>query len=840
MINKWVSKRRRILVVLVIAIIVMGFVGVLMNIRLKSLLRTYMERQVTEQARTLADLSSEQFELEIHNLENIARNIMEDENEAESILNLVADDNENISMGILRLDGTTLVGYSLSFSDFNGIQKSFRGHSAVSYKKGLGALFTTPIYDGENVKYVLYKLYGDSVLGDKFGVSCYNGQGLASIMDQNEQMVIPFSNPQFSAEEFINSSAVQTAMPELWEKMNIDTAASVYYEDKDGGHFLFVSEISQLGLYLTGMVPVDVVAAGITTISALILWVFGLLIVMFAVGMVYLLSAEEKVRESDALREAKNMAEQANHAKSDFLANMSHEIRTPINAIMGMNEMVLRESKDEAILEYASNIQSASRTLLSLINDILDFSKIEAGRMEIIPVPYKTAGFLNDVVNMIEIKAKQKQLDFLVEIDPALPSVLEGDEVRNRQIIINILNNAVKYTKEGMVKFLVKGIRTDNDFLLMMQVKDSGIGIKEEDLNKLFDSFQRLDLEQNRNIEGTGLGLAITHNLVEQMHGRMEVSSEYGKGSVFTIYLTQEIIDSSPMGDFRQKSEESAKQTADSSQSFTASDAKVLVVDDNKMNLMVVKALLKNTGIQITTCMSGAECLELTREEYFDVILLDHMMPEMDGVETLSRLKQSENPCKNVPAIALTANAIVGAREEYLKAGFADYLSKPIEGSQLEIMLLKYIPQDKIHYEHPENESNRKQPTANEPTAQSYINKALGLQYCSGSKEFYAEVLALYCSSCEDEIAKMQNALKAEDWKKYTVYVHGLKSTSMNIGAEQLSTAAKELEFAGKSITESDNGREGKTYIREHHEAVMELYRATVLEGEIILKENIR
>lgn len=840
MINKWVSKRRRILVVLVIAIIVMGFVGVLMNIRLKSLLRTYMERQVTEQARTLADLSSEQFELEIHNLENIARNIMEDENEAESILNMVADDNENISMGILRLDGTTLVGYSLSFSDFNGIQKSFRGHSAVSYKKGLGALFTTPIYDGENVKYVLYKLYGDSVLGDKFGVSCYNGQGLASIMDQNEQMVIPFSDPQFSAKEFINSSAVQTALPILWEKMNIDTAASVYYEDKDGGHFLFVSEISQLGLYLTGMVPVDVVAAGITTISALILWVFGLLIVMFAVGMVYLLSAEEKVRESDALREAKNMAEQANHAKSDFLANMSHEIRTPINAIMGMNEMVLRESKDEAILEYASNIQSASRTLLSLINDILDFSKIEAGRMEIIPAPYKTAGFLNDVVNMIEIKAKQKQLDFLVEIDQALPSVLEGDEVRNRQIIINILNNAVKYTKEGMVKFLVKGIRTDNDFLLMMQVKDSGIGIKEEDLNKLFDSFQRLDLEQNRNIEGTGLGLAITHNLVEQMHGRMEVSSEYGKGSVFTIYLTQEIIDSSPMGDFRQKSEESAKQAADSSQSFTAPDAKVLVVDDNKMNLMVVKALLKNTGIQITTCMSGAECLELTREEYFDVILLDHMMPEMDGVETLSRLKQSENPCKNVPAIALTANAIVGAREEYLKAGFADYLSKPIEGSQLEIMLLKYIPQDKIHYEHPENESNRKQPTANEPTAQSYINKALGLQYCSGSKEFYAEVLALYCSSCEDEIAKMQNALKAEDWKKYTVYVHGLKSTSMNIGAEQLSTAAKELEFAGKSITESDNDREGKTYIREHHEAVMELYRATVLEGEIILKENIR
>ena len=837
MINEWINKRRRIIVVLIFAIIIMTIVGVLMNFRLKKLLQSYMEKQVTEQARILAELSAEQFELEIRNLENIARNMTVDTESATTILDLIVDDNENMTMGILRLDGSALAGYSLNFTDFPGIQKAFRGHSAVCYKNGRGILFTTPIFDGENVKYVLYKLYDDSILLSKFGVSCYRGRGAAAIMDQSGQTVIPFPDIQPSAEELLDSEAVQSALSELWEKMNIDTAASVYYEDHDDGHFLFVSEVSQLGLYLTGTVPRAAIAEGITTISALILWVFGLLIVMFAVGMVYLLSAEEKVRESDELREAKNIAEQANHAKSDFLANMSHEIRTPINAIMGMNEMVLRESKDEAILEYASNIQSASRTLLSLINDILDFSKIEAGKMEIIPAPYKTAGFFNDVINMIEIKAKQKQLDFQVEIDPALPAVLCGDEVRNRQIIINILNNAVKYTRQGMVKLCVKGITTDQTFLLMMQVSDTGIGIKKEDLDKLFDGFQRLDLKQNRNIEGTGLGLAITHNLVEQMHGRLEVSSEYGKGSVFTVYLTQEIIDSSPVGDFRHKSEAEGKQEKKSGQSFVAPEAKVLVVDDNNMNLKVVNALLKKTKIQVTTCLSGSECLALTAKEYFDVILLDHMMPDLDGIETLSRLKQSDNPCKAVPVIALTANAIVGAKEKYIKAGFSDYLSKPVEGAKLEKMLLKYIPQDKVSLSQVETHNDTEKLQTESQNTQSYINQKLGLQYCTDSIALYKEVLVAYCENCEDEISKMEAALDKEDWKKYTVFVHGLKSASLNIGGEELSKAAKALEFAGKAITESGNGEEGKAYIREHHNAVMDLYRTTVQEGTHILKE---
>lgn len=834
--NKWINGKRRIIIVLVIVTVIMLGVGGLMSVRLKSLMQNYTEKQVAEQARTLASLSAEQFELEIHNLENIAKCVKSNPKEIDNYLDMSIGDEENVTMGVLRLDGTAYLGETLNFSDFPGIQKSFRGHSSVCYKKGQGVLFTSPVYDEENVEFVLYKLYDESVLLSKFGISCYNEQGNIAIVDKSGQVIIPFYDSQIDTNEFMRLDAVQRAMSVISEKMNIDTAAAVYYKNDNKGHFLFESEVAQLGLYLTGSVPEAVVANEMSTINALVLWVFGLLILMFVVGMMYLLSAEEKVRESDELREAKNQAEQANHAKSDFLANMSHEIRTPINAIMGMNEMVLRESKDESIREYAANIESASKTLLSLINDILDFSKIEAGKMEIVTAPYDTAIFFNDVVNMIDVKAKQKQLDFQVDIDSTLPSVLHGDEVRNRQIIVNILNNAVKYTKQGIVKLTVEGIREGGVVTLKMQVKDSGIGIKKEDMDKLFGGFQRLDLEQNRSIEGTGLGLAITNNLVESMKGRIEVESEYGKGSVFTVFLTQEIIDDTPMGDFKEKFEAVAKQEKGYKESFVAPDAKVLIVDDNDMNLAVAKALLKKTDIQITTCMSGMECLELIQKEYFDVILLDHMMPGMDGIQTLEKIKQTENMCKSVPVIALTANAIVGAKEQYIKAGFSDYLSKPIQGAELEKMLLEYLPQDKVGMTQKEETDKAESKTEDNSTA-SYINKKVGLQYCMDSMDFYKEMLELYCDGYEERVATLTEALDKEDWEIYTVSVHSLKSTSLNIGGEKVSKAAKELEEAGKKLRASEEVEDSKKFILEHHNTAMKLYQATVEEARTILGE---
>ena len=856
MVKKWINGKRRIVIVLMLVTLIMIGVGVLMSIRLRSLLQAYTEKQVAEQARTLALLSEEQFELEIHNLESIAKSFKTNTEEIEAFLHISAGDDENVSMGALCLDGTAYIGNPLNFADFPGIQKAFRGHSAVCYKSGQGLLFTAPVYDEENVEYVLYKLYDEKVLLNKFGITCYKVDGNVAVLDQSGQIIIPFSDTNISTDEFFNIQAVKSAMSELSEKMNVDTAAAVYYKDAGDGHFLFISELKQLGLYVTGTVPGATAAEGLTTISALVLWVFGLLILMFAIGMVYLLSAEEKVKESDELRAAKNLAEQANHAKSDFLANMSHEIRTPINAIMGMNEMVLRESKDENIREYAINIESASKTLLSLINDILDFSKIEAGKMEIIPADYDSAIFFNDVVNMTSVKAKQKQLDFQVEIDPDIPSVLHGDEVRNRQIIVNILNNAVKYTKEGTVKFVVEGIRDNDEFTLKMQVADSGIGIRKEDMSKLFGDFQRLDLEQNRSIEGTGLGLAITRSLLERMNGRIEVSSEYGKGSVFTVYLSQVVIDEKPIGDFRQKFETLAKQEKEYHESFAAPEAKALVVDDNEMNLVVVKALLKKTGIRITTCMSGMECLELVDKERFDVILLDHMMPEMDGIETLNRIKNSENQCKEVPVIALTANAIVGAKEEYLKAGFSDYLSKPIDGIELEKMLLKFLPPNKVVTNGADNNIENSDAnndvtevakdiaqesstdTANEMPQEDepLINMKVGLRYCMDSMDFYKEMLELYCEGFDERVTNITEALNAQDWNNYTVFVHGLKSTSLNIGGEQTSNLAKELEAAGKVLKEGDN-EESRSFILKNHDKLMKLYAATIKAAQAIIKE---
>ncbi len=834
---KKLKEKKRIIAFLSAVIVILIGVGLLMNLRLRSLIKGYVEQQVTEQARTLAMLSAEQFELEIYELENMAAKIPADVKEDDAVLDIVLNDSESITMGLLCLNGTALRGSTLNFADFPGIQDAFHGNSSVCYKEGQGLLFTTPVYDEENVIYTLYKLYDESGLLEKFGVSCYKGKGQVAILDQKGRIVVPFSDAAAETENYLQKENVAASMQELYKQMNVDTAAAICYNDTDGMNCLFISEVKQLGIYLVGTVPDDVLMEGVSNITTLIMWVFGLLILLFVIGMIYLLSAEEKVRESNELREAKNLAEQANRAKSDFLANMSHEIRTPINAIMGMNEMVLRESKDQTIRDYAVNIQSASKTLLSLINDILDFSKIEAGKMEIIPVTYDTALFLNDVINMIDIKAKQKQLDFRVDIDSSIPSMLYGDEVRNRQIIVNLLNNAVKYTKQGYVKLSVSAIREAEGLTLRMQVSDSGIGIKEEDLNKLFEGFQRLDLEQNRNIEGTGLGLAITHKLVEQMNGRMDVSSIYGQGSVFTVYLPQEIRDDRPVGDFRQHLEAVAKKQAEYKESFVAPDAKVLVVDDNEMNLAVVKALLKKTKVQVTTCTGGKECLEIAAKESFDIILLDHMMPEMDGIETLHRLKEGENKCSSVPVIALTANAIVGAKAEYIKAGFADYLSKPIEGDSLEKMLRRYITESKLSSGTSEKPASPPEAAAEKKEAGSCINRKTGMRYCADDEDMYREMLEVFAESYDETLANITESLASEDWKNYTIYVHGLKSSALTIGAESLSAAAKELEFAGKDIKAGNNTEEKIAFIKEHNDKVLDSLKAVVLEARQMLNE---
>ncbi|MCR5684328.1 MAG: response regulator [Lachnospiraceae bacterium] len=409
---------------------------------------------------------------------------------------------------------------------------------------------------------------------------------------------------------------------------------------------------------------------------------------------------DQEKRERDRLIDMSERAIAASEAKSSFLSNMSHEIRTPINAVLGMNEMILRESEDQTILSYAENVKSAGNTLLGLVNDILDFSKIEAGKIEIIPVDYDVCGLVHDLTNIISIRTDAKGLEFKLDIDGSLPKTLHGDEIRIKQVITNILTNAAKYTEKGSVTFKLSCKTTDrfnNKAVIRVSVTDTGIGIKPEDMQKLFAKFERIEEKRNRNIEGTGLGMSITKSFLDMMGSELEVESTYGKGSTFFFDLEQGVVSWEPIGDYEQSYKQRQKTKEKYKESLHAPEANILVVDDNMLNLTVFSLLIKNTEINTDTAESGDECLRKAAEKAYDLIFLDHMMPGKNGTETLHELRaQASGPNLNTPVICLTADAISGAREQYISAGFTDYLTKPIYPEQLEEMLIKMLPKEKV------------------------------------------------------------------------------------------------------------------------------------------------
>ncbi len=547
------------------------------------------------------------------------------------------------------------------------------------------------------------------------------------------------------------------------------------------------------------------------------------------------------------LQEAKAAADRASSAKSDFLANMSHEIRTPINAVLGMNEMILRESAQardpdeklsreeqtkafENIGIYAGDVKSAGNNLLAIINNILDFSKIEANRMKIVEDTYQLSSILNDVSNLVYFRARGKNLEFTVEVDEAVPDRLYGDEVRVRQVIANLLSNAVKYTKEGSIRLTVgrKGWskpKAGQIIALVFSVQDTGIGIREEDISRLFTKFERVDLKKNSTVEGTGLGLAITQALVKMMDGNIEVESEYGKGSTFTVTIPQKVISAEPVGNFRERFEKSMLEASRYRESFRAPDSRILVVDDTRMNLTVVIGLLKETGIKIDTATSGEEALSLTEEKPFDLILMDQRMPKMDGTETMRRIRmQSDGANLQTPIICLTADAIIGAKERYLEAGFTDYLTKPVDGHALEAMLMKYLPADKIIPADAVHENTRAK-NRDENTASAFdvlrsagVRPETGLGYCQNEENLYRSVLLEYAQSAGRKMQDLQRCCDHSDWDEYGILVHALKSTSKMIGAADLSATAADLESAARE-------RNGKR-IRREHPGMMQAYGA--------------
>lgn len=531
---------------------------------------------------------------------------------------------------------------------------------------------------------------------------------------------------------------------------------------------------------------------------------------------------------------AKAEAEKANLAKSNFLSNMSHEIRTPLNAVLGMNEMIMRECYDSQILSYAKSIKDSGKMLLSLINDILDFSKIESGKMDLIPVEYNLGNMLRDLYHMTVFRAQDKSLEVSFEMeDKNTPAKLLGDEVRIKQIVTNILTNAVKYTQSGGVYLTVSYKQEDvesDSIILVVRVKDTGIGIKEEDIHKLFKEFERIEEKRNRNIEGTGLGMSITLALLHLMNGNIRVNSEYGKGSEFIVEIPQQVVGDSKLIDWRPDSEESDYEAVAKRDKIIAPDAKILVVDDNPMNRMVIKNLLKRTEIAVDTAENGFQCLDMVKAEKYDMIFMDHMMPDLDGIETLNRMKQcGENKNVNTPVIMLTANAIAGVREQYLNTGFCDYLSKPIESDKLEQIICLYIDDDKIKKVTLEETKDKKPKLSVNVAFEKALSRKLdyynknygidmnvGLEYQNNDFDFYLDVICNYERIASERRNDLISFAQKEDCANYAILAHAIKGDVRMMGAVEFGEMAYQQEMAGKE--------DKIDFIKEHLEEFLDKF----------------
>lgn len=515
----------------------------------------------------------------------------------------------------------------------------------------------------------------------------------------------------------------------------------------------------------------------------------------------------------EQLKEEKELADGANRAKSTFLASMSHEIRTPIHAVMGMSEMILRESKEEETLSYAGDIHSAAGSLLSIVNDILDFSKIESGRMEILPVSYQLSSLIHDIYLLIADRAEKKGLMLQIHVDEALPSTLYGDDIRLKQIVINLLTNAVKYAESGSVTLNITGTVQNETCELLVQVKDTGIGIREEDIRKLFQVFERIEEKRNRTIEGTGLGINITQQLLTLMGSTLQVESVYGEGSCFSFRLKQKVIQREPIGNLEERLQNEKRQEVHRA-GFRAPDVHVLVTDDIEMNRRVFRGLLKQTEIRVAEAASGRESLTKAREEKYDLIFMDNMMPDMDGIETMQRLKADvRGKNTKTPIIMLTANAIAGAKEEYERAGFDGYLSKPIDPKKLEAMICRFLSEDRI-LGFGEDEAVKAEPTGRLLPELNGIRWEYARLYIPDDEMLwellkgFRQTLAERIQEWNRDISEGTNAVydvgPDMDLATIRIEAHALKSLAASVGAMTIFGLARVTELAAR---ENDVGK---------------------------------
>lgn len=539
--------------------------------------------------------------------------------------------------------------------------------------------------------------------------------------------------------------------------------------------------------------------------------------------MMTIVDVTKIIEQNHLMKRLVLQTEDANRAKTNFVSNMSHEIRTPMNSIVGITEILLRSRHSPKEQEYLLNIQRSGRVLLTIINDVLDCSKMEAGKMQLFDEPYDTCSLFHDLRISMENRIGHSGLELIYDIDQDIPCKLKGDMGRIRQVIINLVNNAIKYTEKGSVRFSVHVRQKNTDkVMLYYEVADTGIGIRKEDQKILFDAFQRVEMDRNRYVEGTGLGLTISQNLVNMMGGVIEVESEYGKGSRFFFTIEQTIIDPTPVSAVNYNGQKDNVTEKEAECLFIAPEAHILLVDDNELNLVVAKELLKPLRMQIDTAENGLQAVKMVRGSQYDLVLMDHMMPVMDGIEAAKAIRAlPEDKYQKLPIIALTANAMVDARKEFLNAGMNGFVAKPIDFARICNQLKLWLPKDLVR-DVPKEEAKKlladdlsdREIQPEDP--QMGFSFEEGVNHC-GSKAALMKTIRIFYRTIDSKANKIEQCLKEGLISDYVIEIHALKSSALLIGAVPLSEAAKELE---------DYGKQGKTEVLEEKTPdVLTLYR---------------
>lgn len=777
--------KKRIIVTIILLLVVVVSVGFLVNNRMTKLFHSFVENQIETQVSSLANQVDEKFEVELKELEAIATYISKG---IVAVDKIPVESSDGATMGILALDGKPIVGAVVDFTEYAGIRDAFRGNANVSYNDEGKLMFSVPVFFGDNVKYVVYKLYNRKQVKENFSFTCYDGNAEVYVIDRASIIIQPSESRNGSA--FFLEENVEKVLSNLNDELNVSVSAASYCKSTYGKHFVFLAEIGSRNMFLMGVVQYDYMMNGVKYVITLVIWVLGLLVLMLILAMVWLVAAEKKAEESDELREAKEQAERANQSKTDFLAKMSHEIRTPINAIRGMNEMVLRESTEERVIDYSSDIGEAVVSLETIVNEILDTSKIENGDMNISYAQYKTEDMINDISMMVGPKARVKKLNYELDIDPMIPSELVGDFSHIKQALINMLNAAVRGANKGNIYLRAKCMISGDYAVVEYIVEDEGRGYTEEEIAQMYREYSSHETRRVRNSQITGLEMNIAIELLKLMGSHMSISSVVGKGTKYSFVLRQKLVNSEPVGTIVDVSRMVARGEERKATSIKTPAAKILVVDDNVINRKVFINLLKRTQASIDEAESGAQCLELIKYKRYDIIFMDDMMPEMDGVETFDRIKETEHMCKDVPIVMLTANAVVGAREKYLEHGFDEFLSKPIDSKKLENIVDSLLRNIKV-----ETSENDDLPDIAD------INWAVAKLYVKDSSTILSAAESFH-KSIDKEIEKLSEFLPNVDSESvrnnYTVTVHSIKSSALTIGALMLHGLARALEIAGQ------------------------------------------